>query len=245
MYQLEQLKNFGELAHGISTKKEGNMSFRWGKEEEVLKNREGFLNQLGISPDDCVNLSLQHGTEVAKVGSGDKGKGMRGQDGVPGDALITKGKGLFLFLLTADCLPIIFYDRKNGVVALCHAGWKSVDKEIVQKVAGIFIKDYGSEQANIHAAIGPAIHKESYIFLNPAQKKLPSWAEFILNLPDGRTAVDLVGYTVRQLTDAKVPEENITASEIDTAVSPDFFSHRRSVKTSEPEGRFATVVGMK
>ncbi|MDP3974814.1 MAG: polyphenol oxidase family protein [Candidatus Jorgensenbacteria bacterium] len=245
MYQLKQLKNFTELVHGASTREEGNMSFRWGKEGDVLKNREKFLNRLGISLDNCVNLSLQHGTEVVRVSNGDKGKGMYGQDGVFGDTLITKEKGLFLFLVTADCLPVIFYDRKNGIVALCHAGWKGADKKIVQKVAEVFIKDYGSEPANIYVGIGPAIHSESYKFLDPVQKKLPSWAEFIENLPDGQTTVDLVGYAVRQLTDAKVLEENIMVSEIDTVVSPNFFSHRRSVKTGEPEGRFATIVGIR
>jgi len=245
MYQLEQLKKFDGLVHGISTKKEGNMSFRWGKEEEVLKNRESFLKQLGISLGDCVNLSLQHEAEVIKVSSKDKGKGMYKQDGVPGDALITKEKGLFLSLLTADCLPIIFYDQKKEVIALCHAGWKSVDKKIVQKVVDVFIKDYGSEPRDIFVAIGPAVHKESYKFSNPVQKELPGWEGFLEDLSDGQTAVDLIGYTVKQLMEAGVLKENIEINEVDTAVDSEFFSHYRSVRTGETEGRFATVVAIR
>ncbi len=64
------------------------------------------------------------------------------------------------------------------------------------------------------------------------------------DLPDGQTTVDIVGYSKRQLIEAGVKEENIEVSDIDTAADSTFFSHYRSKKTGEAEGRFATVVGM-
>lgn len=53
------------------------------------------------------------------------------------------------------------------------------------------------------------------------------------------------GCNRKQLLDMKVKETNIYTSSIDTFKSPEYFSHYRSVRTGEDEGRFATVVGMK
>ena len=40
------------------------------------------------------------------------------------DALITKEPGCCICISTADCIPILLYDRKNQVVAAAHAGWR-------------------------------------------------------------------------------------------------------------------------
>ncbi|MGQ2929763.1 MAG: polyphenol oxidase family protein, partial [Sphingopyxis sp.] len=40
------------------------------------------------------------------------------------DALATRTPGLFLGILTADCVPVLFADRQAGVVGAAHAGWK-------------------------------------------------------------------------------------------------------------------------
>lgn len=41
-----------------------------------------------------------------------------------GDYLITDQPGVAVGVLTADCLPIILFDKRNKVVAAVHAGWK-------------------------------------------------------------------------------------------------------------------------
>lgn len=38
------------------------------------------------------------------------------------DALITNVKNLPLMMFFADCVPVLFYDPKNKVVAISHAG---------------------------------------------------------------------------------------------------------------------------
>ena len=50
-----------------------------------------------------------------------------------GDGLITKKKGLALSVLTADCAPILIYDKKTKMIGAIHAGWKGALKKIVVK----------------------------------------------------------------------------------------------------------------
>ena len=49
-----------------------------------------------------------------------------------GDALITKEKKIILGILTADCVPILIYDKKLKIVSAIHAGWKGAYKGIIK-----------------------------------------------------------------------------------------------------------------
>ncbi|MAG59573.1 hypothetical protein CMO96_02165 [Candidatus Woesebacteria bacterium] len=243
MYQLPKLQKVKNLTHGFSTRQDGNVSFRFGKEDEVLKNRENFLKQLSISPKNCVKMTLEHSTDIEVVDKNHLGRGMFKEDSIGADALITKEKGIFLFVMVADCLPIILYDPPGEKVALVHAGWQGTDKKFLEKVVQRF-SDLGSNPADIIVGIGPGIHKESYIHKDPEQKQKKDWEPFLKDLDDGQTEIDIVGYNIQQLVDSGVLKRNIEVSSIDTAKSKDFFSHYRVMRTGEPEGRFAAVVGM-
>lgn len=40
------------------------------------------------------------------------------------DALITREEGCCICVSTADCVPVLLYDRQHQVVAAVHAGWR-------------------------------------------------------------------------------------------------------------------------
>ncbi len=253
MYQLDKLKSVPGLIHGFSDIKDGNMSFVWEKRGKVLSNRKAFLDKLGIKSEDSVAMFLKHGTEIMTVN-----EFSMGEDAIPVDCLITKSKNVFLFVLTADCLPIIFYDPVNGILALAHLSRINSPKNFLLKIIQRMGSEYGSKPGNLIAAIGPCIHKESYIFSKEELKKrIPDekiFNGFIANLADGplrhssseasRKSIDLVGYNVEQMISAGIKKGNIDISEIDTAKNEKFFSHYYSRLTGSPEGRIATVVGM-
>jgi YfiH family protein len=164
------------------------------------------------------------------------------------DGFITNKKGLFLFLLIADCLPIIIYDPKKEVVGLIHAGWKGIDLNIAERAVKLLNEEYDSKPRDLVIAIGPFVHKSSFIKENPSQKDDPKWKTFIKRLESsGNSAysVDLFGFTKKQLLDAGVLEDNIYESKIDTAKDKRFFSHVRDKNLPIGEqGRFACVVGL-
>ncbi len=243
MYQLDKLKNIPELVHGFSDVKDGNMSFVWGERKEVLNNRKAFLEKLDIKSEDSVSMFLKHGTEIMSVN-----EFSRGEDAMPVDCLMTKSKNVFLFVLTADCLPLVLYDADKSILALAHISRINAPRNFIQKIIGKMESEYGVRPDNSTAAIGPCIHKESYVFGDEEfKKRVPNeeiFEGFIGELKNGRKSIDLVGYNVAKLVSAGVDEKNIEISGIDTAKDKKFFSHYRSRRDGELEGRMATVVGI-
>ena len=49
------------------------------------------------------------------------------------DALITNVPGYCVCVTTADCVPVLLYDRRLQVVAAVHAGWKGTVQHIVSR----------------------------------------------------------------------------------------------------------------
>ena len=238
MYQISALKRFSSLVHAFSTKSDGNMSFRFGKKREVLKNREKFLTKLNIDLSRCVVMHASHSEKVLFVDSSD--------GSVDVDGSITKKKNLYLLLLIADCLPIILYDPKKEILGLVHAGWRNTDNRIVEKAVKKIIQEFGSKPSDIKVAIGPAIHKESYIFDDLLQKNSKEWRKYVKKLRDGRLSVDLIGYTKEQLTIFGINPNNIFNSGVDTAKDQRFYSHYRDSRSNAGDsGRFVCVVGLR
>lgn len=243
MHQLEKLKNIPGLVHGFSDIEDGNMSFVWGERKDVSGNRKAFLKKLGIKSEDSVSMFLKHGTEIMSVN-----EFSRGEDAMPVDCLITKSKNVFLFVLTADCLPVVLYDAVEGVLALAHLSRINTPKNFILKIIGKMENEYKVKPGNLAVGIGPCIHKESYVFDDAELKKrVPDenvFEGFIGKLKDGKRSIDIVGYNAEKLVSAGVKPKNIEISGIDTGRDKNFFSHYRSRRDGEPEGRMATVAGM-
>ena len=87
-----------------------------------------------------------------------------------GDALITDQKKIVLGVLTADCVPVLIFDKKLKIISAIHAGWKGAYKGIIQKVLNCF-KKQGSESKNLIAAIGPCIFQKNYEVQNDFKSK--------------------------------------------------------------------------
>lgn len=78
------------------------------------------------------------------------------------DAVVTNMKGIFLCVTTADCVPILLYDKAKGVVAAIHAGWRGTVGRIVENTVRTIVEQYQSSPSDIAACIGPAISQERY-----------------------------------------------------------------------------------
>jgi hypothetical protein len=234
------------MVYGVSTKSDGNMSFRFGDPETVLSNRRLWLGAHGIKPENCVTVLGQHRDDVVIVDGSMAGHGMLGlETALPADALITQEKGLGLFLLTADCLPLVLVDSAESIIALVHASRQTASLGLPAKVLRVLIDQFGQKAENIQAIFGPSIAAESYLLPSPIEQAAdPDWQPFLRTV-DSNVAVDLVGFTADQLRRAGLLAENMTFSHEDTAqLDNEYFSHYRSARTGEPEGRFATVVSL-
>lgn len=217
------------------TIQDGNMSVKWGPEEEVERNRTQFLTKHGRNRSDAVILDLLHDDRVEVVGVESKGTYVRAE------ALITKEPGLVLMLLTADCCPISFYDPVHSAIALGHMSWQTTTLRLSEKVIAAMEKSFGTNPSELRVTIGPSARKESYVQTEVKQRALAEWAPYLTEVPGG-TAIDVVGFNIAQLTERGVLLNNISVDPNDTIPSQTHFSHYRSVRTSEPEGRFATIL---
>jgi len=158
--------------HGFSTRKGGasklvpvhsksatqvlNLGFtEWDKRETVEENRESFLRALGASKMKLVTLRQIHSDAIHLINR-------IPPDTLSGDALITRVRGLLLAVQTADCVPVLLADTKRHAIAAIHAGWRGTLARIVAKTIGRMHMEFGTQPADICAAIGPSIGRCSY-----------------------------------------------------------------------------------
>lgn len=245
---MEDKFSFPDLIYGFSRVADGNMSFKWsrGVHGVVIENRRAFLGELDVAPENCVAMSIGNSDTIAVVSKEDAGKGMlNAADAVQADALVTDESNLGLFLVVADCLPVIYYDANKKVIALVHLGWKSSDLRLAGKVVDVMKIKFDCDPTDIYVFLGPGAKKTSYIFEEElVQKNRPEWQPFLKGLPNG-TAIDLYGFNRQALVSKGIPEGQIQESDVDTIVSVDYFSHYRAVRNGEKqEGRHAAVVMM-
>ncbi len=224
------------------------MSFKWTKcASELIKSRSHFLAKHGLELKNCILPSLTHEDQIVIVYEEDKGKGMSDPDTrIEAEALITNTPNLGLCIITADCFPVIYYDPEEKVIALAHLGWKPAGKGLAAQVVKKMQSEFNSKPNNLKVYIGPGIHTNSYRYDKPLQQNFPEWKPYLKPIPNtNELSIDLLGFIVNQLKEVGVDESNLEISTIDTATNLNFYSHYRSKKTGEAEGRFITVVALK
>ena len=158
------------------------------------------------------------------------GRASRGA--LEGDALITREKGVVCWVRTADCVPILLADPDVGVIAAIHAGWKGTIARIVQKTVTRMQKEFGSNPANIEAAIGPAVCGRCYLvrkdvvsqFRECGFSSVPWLEEATLD----QWRLDLAYANLQLLEESGVQKEKIYFSLACTKEDPSrFHSYRR------------------
>ena len=99
-----------------------------------------------------------HGANVRIIKAIDDRK----NNGEKADGLVTSLKNVPLLIFTADCVPLVFYDKEKEVVALAHAGWRGTYDNIAEEIIEILVNDYNCEKENIKVIIGPSVSGDSY-----------------------------------------------------------------------------------
>jgi YfiH family protein len=213
-----------------------NLSFAVGdRPDRVRENRRRAAAALGTGVADVVFATQVHGAAARIVTAA---------DGVAGDAdaLVTRDPGIVLAVLVADCVPLVLYDPRAGVLAVVHAGWRGT----MAGVAGAALAamgTLGARQADVVAGIGPAIAPDAYQVgeevAAAAQSSFGTGAGRLLR-PDGtgRWLFDMWAANRLALTRAGVAVDRIHLAAVPTGPSPGlFFSHR----AARPCGRFALM----
>lgn len=130
----------------------------------VIKNREQLAKTLQTSLDHFVCAEQTHSQHYFEVQKEDRGKGATTlTKAIPEtDALFTTERNIVLNVLTADCVPLFFYDVHCYVVGVVHSGWKGTVSEITPKTLKHVLYKYGMKPKDLHIHIGMALSKEKF-----------------------------------------------------------------------------------
>ena len=153
-------------------------------------------------------------------------------------------KKLPIAVLTADCVPILLFDREKKIIAAIHAGWKGAFKGIVKKVINFMIRK-GCNKDNLIGALGPCIKQDSYNvrkdFMDKFIKKDKKNKVFFKYKKD-IIYFDLTKFIKSQLKSIKIT--NIDTLNIDTFNKKNnFFSARQSLRLKHDDyGRNISII---
>lgn len=117
-------------------------------EANVQKNRSLIAAQLGIN--NIIHPGQVHGTDILDLSD------HLPSDHVVADAVYNPPKSVGLAIQTADCMPVLFAHKAEGVLGGAHAGWRGFARGILESMLQRFQKD-GLQSKDISVAIGPAI----------------------------------------------------------------------------------------
>lgn len=151
------------------------------------------------------------------------------------DAVYTRQAGLACCVMTADCLPVLFCNRKGTQVAAAHAGWKGLANGVLLNTLNTFSAEDIKE--GVVAWLGPAI-SQAHFEVGPDVRNAFDWApDIYFKAGQGdRLYADLYGLARLQLQQAGVVE--VSGGGFCTYEEERFFSYRQASNT----GRMATCI---
>lgn len=208
-----ELSHQADIHWGLSLKKDGPM-------KSHISNRTAFLQRQGLSDKLVASANLAHGARVAVV------KKITASSIFPAcDALITQENNCILTITVADCLPIYFYDTKQKVVALAHAGWRGIVANLIPATIKAFIDNYHSRASDIIVDVGPHIQACHF------EIKKDIFGQFAaddLSTREGHVYAKLSAVVRKQLLALGVKPDNLKiSSECTYCASEKYFSCRR------------------
>tara|TARA_B100000242_G_C43042188_1_gene486243 strand:- start:219 stop:965 length:747 start_codon:yes stop_codon:yes gene_type:complete len=247
MFCSKKLKKFKNIKHYFFSRNNGfskglYKSLNCGrgsgdKKMNIKKNLKYIAKKMNINYQNLILMHQTHSNKVIEIKSGRKK--------IYGDAMITKNKKFALGVVTADCVPILLFDKRNKVIGCIHAGWKGAFNGIIEKTIKN-IKKIGTEN-EIFASVGPCIGKYSYevdisfykMFLEKSKKN----RNYFLNKNKTKKYFDLRKFVHNKLLNLKVKVDHINRDTYKE--KKNFFSFRRSLKLKQNDyGRCISVISM-
>lgn len=201
-------RSTGIVKNGFSTRLGGvsrgcwsslNLSFDRGDDPEAV--RENFRRigaAMGVQPEDMVLSKQTHTTNVRVMTEQDRGKGItRERDYTDVDGMITNVPGLCLVTSYADCVPLYFVDPVKKAIGLSHSGWRGTVGKIGKETVQMMETEYGSDPADILAAVGPSVCMDCYEVSEDVIRRFQEafdeefWPELFYRKPEGKYQLDL------------------------------------------------------
>ena len=249
MFYSKNLKKINNLNHCFFSKKNGFSKGiykclncgRGSKDNKknVLRNLNFVAQKMKVSKKKLVLMNQTHSNKVIEINKNNYSKKINA------DAMITKMKGVAIGVVTADCAPIILYDKKNGIIGCVHAGWKGAYLDIIKNTIIRFKKLNANNK--IYACVGPCIGRKSYevdeSFYNKFVSKSFKYKKYFCKKNRQKRLFDLRKFVTEKLRFFNVIVDHVNKDTF--AQKTNFFSYRRASKLRHKDyGRCISAVSM-
>jgi YfiH family protein len=117
--------------------------------QAVLENRRRLAALLPAAP---AWLAQVHGANVAVLDPA----AAAAARAPSADAAVTRERGVVCAVLTADCLPVLFADRRGRAIGVAHAGWRGLAAGVLGATVAA-LEALGAPARDLCAWLGPAI----------------------------------------------------------------------------------------
>ncbi len=249
MFFSKKLQKFKNIKHCFFSRKNGVSkgiyeSLNCGigskdQEENVKKNLDIVSKKFNIKKD---SLALMHQTHSNKVEIITTSNNL---ERIKCDAMLTRDNEIALSVLTADCSPILIYEKRKRIIGCIHAGWKGALNGIIENT----LKKLEEMDGNIKQlviSLGPCISQKNYEvkndFYSEFIKKSKNNDSFFLKNEKKTFNFDLRGFVNKKFKDLGVLEiDNVVIDSF--ASESEYFSHRRAKKLGQDDyGRCISVI---
>lgn len=154
---------------------------------------------------------------------------------VEADGIVTTNKDIALAVLVGDCIPLLL--SSPTVVGAIHIGRKGMQLNIAREAVAV-MRSLGASE--IHGVLGPSICVKCY------EVSLEMYEEVSSQIPASATDatshhLNLQAGVISQLREVGVPAINLG---ICTRENEEYFSYRRSLEETKPQGRQIGVVSL-
>ena len=238
--QTDMVKHgFSTRLGGVSTGIYASMNLgqsRGDDPEKVQRNYRIIADTIGVSTEWMVCSDQTHTTNVKVVTKEDAGKGLlHPKDYQDIDGLITNVPSLCLVTYYADCVPLLFLDPVQKVIASSHSGWRGTVGHMGEITIQKMQNEFGCRPEHILAAIGPSIcqycYEVSEDVIQQFQQAFPEniWADLYYRKENGKYQLNLWKANEWILLNSGILPEHLAVTNLCTCCNSDLlFSHRAS-----------------
>jgi polyphenol oxidase len=221
-----------------SVEREFTLSFSSSPDRSFIqKNRSLLAAAMGVESTRLYLPSQVHKTRIVLVTNDTKKEEL-----LETDALITNTPGICIAVMSADCVPILLYDRKNNAVGAVHSGWRGTVARILEKTLQAMHQTFGTKGEDIYAGIGPSVSQDSYEVgeevVHEVQQSFGSKHELMIPVGTNKAKLDLWKANKVQLMEFGVAPSRIEISDLCTVKNNEHFFSARKGDT----GRFAAGI---
>ena len=253
----ERILDLGEFRAAFSTRSDGNMSTVQGFKENQL----AFFDRRGIDRHRVRILQPWHSPNAAII-SGNTGDQLQllkiapiidtdlhlYYDGY--DALLTFNQSLVLGVISADCVPVLFWEQKSGLFGVAHVGLLGILNRMLTHVASI-LEQKSVSLGRVNYLLGPGLRGRHYDLnvsglwtaILPQVKTRAPWVFDRCCSQNGKLLFDMHDAIVSELRAYGSTADLIQTCDISTAdAESPFYSHYAWKHYGRERGNFLSLL---